>query len=255
MLMWILAKKARLLFEAQLSSGANTEGSFELRLDSPEGTLVGTVTYPGNSDYTKYGVYSQMITQSVTGRHDLYIVFNKSGQANLDWWRFYNSRNLMHRITQKAFTDSKDVRIDNSAEAGGHIGYINEGSWVKYAYADFGTFGATHFDLRYAIPNDLADITVDLMIDSMDKETATKTYTLNLTKTGGWQTYETCTIELPEKLTGKHDVYLVFHGQVNVDWWQFKRAAGGRSYPIDFSHSGRGYAGGRSGRESRPRSV
>lgn len=215
-------KESPVAFEAQLSSGANTEGSFELRLDSPEGTLVGTVTYPGNSDYTKYGVYSQMITQSVTGRHDLYIVFNKSGQANLDWWRFYNSRNPYAQNNAESFTDSKDVRIDNSAEAGGHIGYINEGSWVKYAYADFGTFGATHFDLRYAIPNDLADITVDLMIDSMDKETATKTYTLNLTKTGGWQTYETCTIELPEKLTGKHDVYLVFHGQVNVDWWQFK---------------------------------
>ena len=215
-------KESPVAFEAQLSSGANTEGSFELRLDSPEGTLVGTVTYPGNSDYTKYGVYSQMITQSVTGRHDLYIVFNKSGQANLDWWRFYNSRNPYAQNNAESFTDSKDVRIDNSAEAGGHIGYINEGSWVKYAYADFGTFGATHFDLRYAIPNDLADITVDLMIDSMDKETATKTYTLNLTKTGGWQTYETCTIELPEKLTGEHDVYLVFHGQVNVDWWQFK---------------------------------
>ncbi len=61
------------------------------------------------------------------------------------------------------------------------------------------------------------------MIDSRDSNEATATYDIELTKTGGWQTYETKTIDLGgEPLTGVHDVYIVFNGQMNVDWWQFK---------------------------------
>ena len=64
-------------------------GSIEVRLDSPTGTLAGTVTIP-NTKF-KYKEFSTNLTKA-KGVHDLYLVFKgtdrqKRNLFNFDWWK------------------------------------------------------------------------------------------------------------------------------------------------------------------------
>ena len=54
----------------------------------------------------------------------------------------------------------------------------------------------------------------------LDSPTGTLAGTLQVTATGGFNAYQeqSCSIN---NVTGKHDVYLVFGGAVNVDWFTF----------------------------------
>lgn len=118
----------------------------------------------------------------------------------------------------KDFSEANDVVVE---EGTGNIGYINDGSWVKYANVDFGASSPVGFDLHYAIPE--TDATVDLMIGSRDETKAEAKYSIPLTVTGGWQKYETKSITLKNaSFTGTKDIYLVFRGAMNVMWWEFK---------------------------------
>ncbi len=70
-------------FKAQISSGMS--GTMEVRLDSPTGRSVATVTTNGNK-----AVYEADLNFSVTGVHDLYITDDKGGAiiSNIDWFAF-----------------------------------------------------------------------------------------------------------------------------------------------------------------------
>lgn len=65
--------------------------TLEVRLDSPTGALVGTVTVPGTGGWT---TYREVVTaiQRVSGVHNLYLVARGgNGVANLDWLQFEDS--------------------------------------------------------------------------------------------------------------------------------------------------------------------
>jgi hypothetical protein len=101
--------------------------------------------------------------------------------------------------------------IDTASGKG--IGYINNGDYVVFNNIDFGS-GATSFKALIA-----ASGTSSIQIRS-GSPTGTLLGTLSVTSTGGWDTYEeqTCSVS---KVTGANDLYLVFSGAVNVDWFTF----------------------------------
>ena len=62
--------------------------TFQIRLDSPTGTSIGTVTGASTGGWDKYTTQTQAIT-STTGVHDVYLVgTGGAGIANLDWVAF-----------------------------------------------------------------------------------------------------------------------------------------------------------------------
>lgn len=75
-------------FGASVAS-ATSGGAIELRLDSPDGMLIGTCTVPGTG-----GAQSWTITicpvSGATGVHDLYLTFTGDGAPlfNVDYWQF-----------------------------------------------------------------------------------------------------------------------------------------------------------------------
>jgi len=63
-------------FKARVASGADTPTNIQLRLGSPTGTLIGTLTVASTGGWNNYEEKSCSITNT-TGQHDLYIVLEK----------------------------------------------------------------------------------------------------------------------------------------------------------------------------------
>jgi hypothetical protein len=60
----------------------------DVRLDSPGGKLVGTLTAAGTGSWTTFKP-EQTTVSGVSGIHDLYLVFRGGfGVCNLDWFKF-----------------------------------------------------------------------------------------------------------------------------------------------------------------------
>jgi arabinoxylan arabinofuranohydrolase len=75
-------------FEASVAS-AGSGGSIELRLESLDGTLVGTCNIP-NTGGAQTWITAVCSVSGASGVHDLYLRFTGSGDDlfNLDWWQF-----------------------------------------------------------------------------------------------------------------------------------------------------------------------
>lgn len=66
-------------------------GMIELRIGSPDGTLIGKIKIKETGSVNKYTLNTTNV-KNITGIHDLYILFNGSDPAGdlfrLDWWKF-----------------------------------------------------------------------------------------------------------------------------------------------------------------------
>jgi hypothetical protein len=124
-------------------------------------------------------------------------------------------RSALTRVEAESFnsTNSTDLR-EISTSTGKGIGYINSGDYAVYNKLDFGN-GATSFKALVATNNALTNIEI-----RSNGPSGSLLGTLQVASTGGWDTYEekTCTIS---NTTGVKDIYLVFTGPVNVDWFTF----------------------------------
>jgi len=77
-------------FRTRLSVGAGWEGKrIELRLGSPTGKLVGSLTTQSTGDWANYQDQTSTLTSKVTGVQTLYLVFaGGEGVASIDCFRF-----------------------------------------------------------------------------------------------------------------------------------------------------------------------
>lgn len=102
---------------------------------------------------------------------------------------------------------------------GGALAYDDGGDWVAYHGVDFGS-GVSKFQANVAVPRQYAGQRIQIRADGVSGPVIG---TLTVTATGSWTNYQLETTSV-SKLTGKHDVYLVFvgnYGVANVDWFKF----------------------------------
>jgi arabinoxylan arabinofuranohydrolase len=110
------------------------------------------------------------------------------------------------------------IETEKCSEGGMNVANIENGDYIKVKGVDFGS-GASSFEARVASANNGGKIELRL-----DSETGTLIGTLEVSGTGGWQTWTTksCTVSGAK---GKHDLYLKFTGGsgylFNVNWWKF----------------------------------
>lgn len=55
----------------------------------------------------------------------------------------------------------------------------------------------------------------------LGSETGELVGTLTVATTGDWQVYETVSVDLTKKIEGVHDLFLVFNGSFNLNWFNF----------------------------------
>ncbi|TYQ18175.1 UNVERIFIED_CONTAM: dockerin type I repeat protein [Acetivibrio alkalicellulosi] len=106
---------------------------------------------------------------------------------------------------------SSTIRTITTVNGGSGLGYIENGNYAAYNNIDFGN-GATIF--KAMVANSITS-SIDLRLNS---PTGPLIGTLDVSSTGDWDTYQeqTCAIN---NVSGKNDLYLVFSGPVNIDWF------------------------------------
>ncbi|TYQ17018.1 UNVERIFIED_CONTAM: dockerin type I repeat protein [Acetivibrio alkalicellulosi] len=112
-------------------------------------------------------------------------------------------------------TNSSTIQITSGAPDGGSsVGYINSGDYLLYNKIDFES-GATTF--KAMVAGIIDNCNIELRLNS---PTGTLVGTLPVVSTGDWNIYQeqSCNIN---KVTGVNDLYLVFSGPVNIDWFTF----------------------------------
>ncbi len=95
-------------FQARVSSASNG-GNIEIRLDSIDGTLVGTCPVKGTGDWQTWADVTCNVS-GVTGKHDLYLKFTgDSGYLfNINWFKFSKAS----VVTGKTGDINNDGQID-----------------------------------------------------------------------------------------------------------------------------------------------
>ncbi|HQA57464.1 MAG TPA: carbohydrate-binding protein [Acetivibrio sp.] len=241
-------------FEARVASNTNG-GNIEIRLDGPTGKLVGTCKVDGTGGWQNWTTKTCTIS-GATGIHDVFFRFTGgSGYLlNFSWWKFNTDgtstptdpvatptptsvplpspvpvvpRSAFSKIEFEEFNDIKSSTMQKIGTAGGGsgIGYIENGDYLVYKDIDFGT-GANTFKALVATtgtPN------IQLRLNS---PTGTLIGTLPVQATGGFNAYEeqSCSIN---NVTGKQDLYVVFSGAVNIDWFTFGGSSTGKKGDVN----------------------
>lgn len=109
--------------------------------------------------------------------------------------------------------NARELSVIDTMNGGSGIGYINNGDYVVYKKVDFKN-GANSFK---ALVASSLNSEIELRLNSPSGTLIGK---LSVASTGDWNNYEeqTCTIS---NVTGVNDLYFVFSGPVNIDWFTF----------------------------------
>lgn len=196
---------------AALGSG----GTISVYLDSPNGTLIGTVQVTGSGGWQNWTTETVPVS-GATGYHNVYLVF--SAGFNVEWFSFVNSG---FHTTAAGYNTASSVQPENCSEGGQDVGYISNGSYIEFNQVNLN--GAANFTARTA--SDAAGGSIAVHLDSPN---GTLLGTMPVSGTGGWETWSTQSISL-NGASGYHNVYLVFTGQFNIQWITFGGTAAGSS--------------------------
>ena len=113
---------------------------------------------------------------------------------------------------------------DTQDEGGGqNVGFIAPGDSMRFDNVAFGAVPATKLEVRVA--SDGGD--GGQMAIHLDSPEQAPVGVLNVTSTGGWQTWRTDVVTLTKPVTGVHTVFLTFARNdggefVNINWLLFQ---------------------------------
>lgn len=200
----------------------------DIRLDSPTGTLVGQHTVQNTGGWGNYVAQTSNLNQTVTGKHDLYLVANGSwGIAGIDKFVFGATTTTQPPAppTSRVGTDVQQAESANGVQGASivsdHLTSVDNGDWAKYTGMAFGTTGVNKFTVWAGVDAAHANQNIEIRLDS---PTGTRVGQLTVLSTGGYATYLAQSATLSQTVTGTHDVYLVGAGSsgvADVDKFQF----------------------------------
>ena len=215
--------------KANIASSA--AANIEIRIGGPNGSLIGNLSVPSTGSFDTFTELYCSIG-SVKNINNICLVF--SNPINIDWFTFIPSAPVTSTptptptatpITRSAYTYIQ-AESYNSADSdyiqslgisnGTTIGYLSSGDSVVFKNIDFGT-GAKSFTARLA-----AEITEVVNIEIRSgSPTGTLMGTLNVPSTDSWDNYQEASCEITNPVSNVNDLYLVFTGPVNLDWFIF----------------------------------
>ena len=117
---------------------------------------------------------------------------------------------------------SKGVKTEQNDQVGVYVTDIHNGDYIKLQAVKFCIKTPRTFTARVA--SGLRGGAIELHLDSVAGQMVCK---LNVPGTGGWEQWQTLTADFTERVSGVHDLYLVFTGRkgpklFNFDWWEIR---------------------------------
>lgn len=139
----------------------------------------------------------------------------------------YVLRNAYDKVEAEKYNIGNGFVLEGSAEGSLQLGGIQAGHYAAYKNIDFGKKGAAGFIARAA--SGTGGGKIEIRLDRLDGPSVG---TVHVEGTGGWNNFIDSVIRLkdnlgnPAKVTGVHDVYLVFEKTqddylFNLNWFKF----------------------------------
>ncbi|HET6247267.1 MAG TPA: carbohydrate-binding protein [Tepidisphaeraceae bacterium] len=196
-------------FTANIAGLAKYAGTVQLRLDSPSGTLIGSLKIAGTGAWNKYVAQTTSV-KGATGVHNLYLVFvGAGGTGNFSSFVFTPSSTTSTATSRPATSTiqatSYNAQLGIAPDGVGQIG-TNGGDWAEYSQVNFGA-GVSKFTAQIAALAKYAG-TVQIRLDS---PTGKLVGSLKIAGTGAWNKYVAQTANV-SGASGIHNLYLVFVG-------------------------------------------
>ena len=129
--------------------------------------------------------------------------------------------NPYKRTEAETMAWSSGLKSEQNDETGVYISDINNGDYIKVREADFGNVSPKKFTASVA--SALLGGSIEVRVDSLGGKVIAS---LKVSRTGGWEKWQTVTVPVIETITGCHDIYFVFKGMkggklFTFDWWRF----------------------------------
>jgi hypothetical protein len=115
-------------------------------------------------------------------------------------------------------SNSSTIQKINTANGGSGVGYINSGNYLVYSNINFGS-GAASFKVFAATTS---STNIEIRLNGLY---GTLLGTMSFTSSGDWNMYKEQVLNV-SKVGGVHDLYLVFSGPINIDWFMFDPGSG-----------------------------
>lgn len=121
---------------------------------------------------------------------------------------------------------AEKCKIAENKNTGVYLTELRTDSYIKVREVDFGASSPKTF--MAALASGLDGGILEVHADSV---AGPKIATINVTRTGGWDSWKKFTVNVDSLITGKHDIYFVCKGQhltagrelFNFDHWMFKQ--------------------------------
>lgn len=206
-------------FTARIANGLAAAGTdinrwLELRLDSPTGTLIGTLPLTATGGWSTYEDQAATLLPVPDGTHDLYVVM-KGGSGVGNFTAFTLDRYVPAAGDVILPGSVNDGLFGNGI--GGNIIHSNDtGDYVRFDHITFPSPDAT---LRIDVANGFAASGqpigrwVELRLDS---PTGPLVGQIDVLGTGSWSTYELQETALTDLPLGTHTLYFVMQGGSGV---------------------------------------
>lgn len=130
--------------------------------------------------------------------------------------------NPFRKVEAETMAFSKGVKTEQNNQVGVYVTDIHNGDWIKLQNVAFGNQMPRTFTARVA--SGLRGGNIEIRLDSVGGRLLG---TLAVPGTGGWEQWQTLTLDLPVIATGTHDLFFVFTGRkgpklFNFDWWEMR---------------------------------
>jgi hypothetical protein len=219
--------------DASAVAGTNI-GSIQFRLDSLTATPFATVSVNGTGGWQSWVTSPDTaVSPTPSGTHTLYVTFATStggNFVNVNWFEFTGGGSSTSAgpvtVTASQYTAQNSTGTEATSDTGGgnDVGWINSASWLEYTGVNFGSGLSGNVQARVASAVTGTNIgTVQFRLDSL---TATPFATVNVSGTGGWQSWVTASGTASPVPSGTHTLYVTFTTStggnfVNVNWFKF----------------------------------
>lgn len=179
----------------------NSGGVVEVHMDSPTGTLLGSLTMTATGGWSTYVNRNVPFTTTASGVHGLFIV-GKPGAAggimNSDYFTLRGNTNGTGIRVEAERASLAGVQLENN---GTTVGFFDAGDTL--AFPGMNLTGVTGMDMHIAGAN--SGGTVEFRIDSA---TGTLLGTYTMSTTGGWTTWADRSFNFSTTTTGIHTLYV-----------------------------------------------
>ena len=130
--------------------------------------------------------------------------------------------NPFRKVEAETMAFSKGVKTEQNSQVGVYVTDIHNGDYIKLQDVAFGNKMPRTFTARVA--SGLRGGAIEIRVDSLGGQLLGR---LNVPATGGWEQWQTLTLDLPVIVSGTHDLYFVFTGRkgpklFNFDWWEMR---------------------------------